>query len=278
MKKNRSVLILLFVSLIFMSCRTPKYYIYAPSPPVNPFFKEKGDSKLSAYLSGGSGNHIPGADLQAGYAITKNIAVTGAYFSRREKDKYYSGWNNNTWTDSLVNRYRRAMGEVGAGYFRKVNYRGNATINIYGGYSWGTFSFKETGTGNGMGAYTRTHEADIRKWYIQPSIHFTRGRVFRLGIVTRFSFVNYGNIKTDFSTTELSDRTLNQFADRTHLFIEPTVNMQFAFPQPWLKLDMGITVCPIYDNSYEYNELRHRALTASIGLTFDLRKIEGKKK
>jgi hypothetical protein len=278
MKKNRSVLILLFVSLIFMSCRTPKYYIYAPSPPVNPFFKEKGDSKLSAYLSGGSGNHIPGADLQAGYAITKNIAVTGAYFSRREKDKYYSGGNNNTWTDSLVNRYRRAMGEVGAGYFRKVNYRGNATINIYGGYSWGTFSFKETGTGNGMGAYTRTHEADIRKWYIQPSIHFTRGRVFRLGIVTRFSFVNYGNIKTDFSTTELSDRTLNQFADRTHLFIEPTVNMQFAFPQPWLKLDMGITVCPIYDNSYEYNELRHRALTASIGLTFDLGKIEGKKK
>lgn len=278
MKKNQSVLIFLLISFIFMSCRTPQYYIYAPSPPVNPFFKEKGDSKLSAYLSGGSGNSAPGSDLQAGYAITDHLAVTGAFYSRREKNTYYQDWNNGVWSDSVINRYRRRMGEVGAGYFRKINSRGNATFNIYGGYGWGSFYFKETGTSNAIGTYTRTHESDVRKWYVQPSIHFMPGKVFRIGLVTRFSFVNYGNIRTDFSDTELNDRTLNQFADRTHLFIEPTVNMQFAFPPPWLKLDMGVTVCPIYDNSYEYNRLQHRALTASIGLTFDLGKIEGNKK
>lgn len=278
MKNKQSVFIALLISTILISCRAPQYYIYAPSPPVNPFFKEKGDSKLSAYLSGGSGSYVPGADLQAGYAITEHLAVTGAFFSRREKNTYYSSWNTGSGTDSVVNRYRRKMGEVGMGYFRKVNYRGNATLNIYGGYGWGTFYFKETGTSNGGSAYTRTHESDVRKWYVQPSIHFMRGKVFRLGIATRFSLVNYGNIRTDYSNTELTDRTLNQFADRTHLFVEPTVNMQFCFPPPWIKLDMGITVCPIYDNSYEYNRLQHRSLSASIGLTFDLGKISGNKK
>jgi len=40
------------VMAFFFSCNTPRY-IYSPSPPNNPYFKEKGDSKLAAYYSSG---------------------------------------------------------------------------------------------------------------------------------------------------------------------------------------------------------------------------------
>lgn len=280
MKKNHLFLSVLVISVAFASCRTPKYYIYSPSPPVNPYFTEKGDSKLSAYISGSSGSKVPGADLQAAYAITDHVALTGAYFSRKERDKYFNDWNNsvNHWDDSVFNHYKRRMGEVGIGYFTTVNSRRNATFNIYGGFGWGKFLLNENGGNSQLGEYTRRHETNVRKWYLQPSMHFMPGKVFRVGLVTRFSFVNYDHVNTNFSVDELNERTLNQFPDKTYLFIEPSVNFQFALPPQWVKLDMGVTLCPDYGDAYEGSRLRHRFLSASMGFTFDLGKIQNDKK
>jgi hypothetical protein len=271
MKRNH-LLTALVITVVFMSCRTPEYFIYSPSPPVNPFFKEKGDSKLSAYISGSSGSKIPGADLQAGYAITNHVAITGAFYSRKERDKYY-----NESDDSVINNYRRRMGEVGIGYFTTINRRKNATFNVYGGYGWGRFLLNERGGNGQVSVYTRMHESNVKKLYLQPSVHFMPGKVFRAGLVTRFSFVNYDHITTNFSNDELNDRTLNQFPGKTYLFIEPTVNFQFVFPPRWLTLDMGLTLCPTYDDVYEGSDLRHRTLSASMGITLDLGKINSKK-
>jgi hypothetical protein len=274
LKKNRCTVFILFV-ILFTSCTTPRYYIYSPSPPVNPFFKNKGDSKLSANISVASGSDIPGGDFQAAYAFTDHFAVTGAYSMRNEKDFYWNGWSNSAW-DSVTNKYRRRIGEMGAGYFTALNPKRNITFNIYGGYSWGNFSFTENGKDDRNILYNRLYKADVKKWYVQPSIHFMPGRIFRVGLVSRFSFVNYSNISTDFSNTELESRTLNQLRDKTYLFVEPTVNFQIGFPPKWLKLDMDLTFCPTYDDSYEDSRLRYRWLSASMGLTFDLSKISNK--
>lgn len=273
MKRNYTWLLLLAIA--FISCTSPKYYVYSPTPPVNPFFKEQGDSKISAYLTGASGTRLPGADLQAAYALTDHLAIGGAFSTRRERDRYYK--SDGSWSDSVVNYYDRMMGEVTAGYFTTINSKRTATFNLYSGFAWGDYSLIENGVDNQNIIYTRRYEADITKWYIQPSVHFMPGRVFRIGLVTRFSFVNYDNIRTGFSNDELNLRTLNLVRDKTFFAIEPTVNFQFAFPEQWIKLDMGITFCPPSMEYYSYSELRYRTVSASIGLTFDLSKINSSK-
>jgi hypothetical protein len=273
MKINHCAAFVLLITL-FASCTTPKYYIYSPSPPVNPFFKHQGDSKLSANISAASGTNVPGGDFQAAYAFTDHFAVTGAYSMRNEKDFYWSNGYSSA-ADSITNRYRRRIGEIGAGYFTPIDSRQNATFNIYGGYSWGNFSLTEKGKDDQNILYNRSFKADVRKWYIQPSIHLMPGHVFRVGFVSRLCFVNYNNIVTDFTNTESNDRTLNRLTGKTFVFVEPTVNFQIAFPPRWLKLDMDLTFCPGGD-SYEYSRLRYRGASASIGLTFDLSKIANK--
>lgn len=273
MKRNYTWLLLSVIA--FASCTSPKYYVYSPTPPVNPFFKDKGDTKISAYMTGASGTRLPGADLQAAYALTDNLAISGAFSTRRERDRYYK--NDGSWSDSVVNYYDRTMGEVGAGYFTTINSKRTATFNLYGGFSWGEYQLTENGIDHQDIRYTRRFESDIKKWYVQPSIHFMPGKVFRIGLVTRFSFVTYDNIRTGFTDDELNVRTLNLVRDKTFFAVEPTVNFQFAFPQQWIKLDMGITFCPPYIDSYNYSELRYRTVSASIGLTFDLSKISSDK-
>lgn len=67
----------IIIVVLLSACNTPRY-IYSPSPPNNPYFKEKGDSRLAAYYSSGGDNNIltgekkDGFDLQAAYAISNS--------------------------------------------------------------------------------------------------------------------------------------------------------------------------------------------------------------
>ncbi len=74
--------------VIFTSCNTYRY-IYSASPANTPYFKEKGESKITAYYSTAGGNSITkeyahGFDLQGAYAFGDHWALTVGYFNRKE--------------------------------------------------------------------------------------------------------------------------------------------------------------------------------------------------
>jgi len=276
MKQKHCYCLVLLLVLGMVACRTPKYYVYAPTPPVNPFFKKAGETKLSAYMSGplssGTGAYMPGLDAQAAVAVSNHFALTGSYTTRREKDSYDDSNNEDEGFPDIF--YNRKTAEVGAGYFTKINDRGTATFNLYGGYGWGTYHFRETAMD---GSFIRTHQSDISKWYVQPSIHFMPGDVFRLGLVTRLTFPDYKNIVTSYTTDELKSRDLDKLSTKSFVFFEPTINMQIAFPgAEWMKMDIAFTFCPAVSD--DYDRIRTRGANALLGFTFDFSKIGGKKK
>ena len=275
--RNRFLFIAFIVITTFTSCSTYRY-IYSASPANNPYFKEKGESKLTAYYSSSSDNPIlkeyaHGFDLQGAYAIGNHWALTAGYFNRREQDVYSRSYNL---YDTSVVRYKRNLFDIGAGYFIPLNTKKTITANFYGGFANGKFSFDDNGLDNNHTVYNRYHESAITKWFFQPSINFMTGRYVRFSFAAKFSFVHYGKIQTSYTSNELGYFGLDRIANKTIYFFEPSLNIQFGIPKyPWVKIDAVTS-----GTSYYYSDNSHldvRGSNASIGLSFDFSKMKQKK-
>ena len=212
--------------MVFLNaCRTRRY-VYAPSPPNNPYFKEKGDSKISAYYSVGgndgsnSGKQNHGFDIQAAYAVTNHWALTFDHFSRKEKDIYdfYKYSRYNIFDSSVVN-YQRSITGFGGGYFIGLNERKKITFNIYGGAGFGKFNINDKGTDDSSAVYTRFHKTNVVKWYIQPGFNFMPGKYFWFSITTRFVFTRYSGITTSYSQQELEGLHLTNLENKALAFL-----------------------------------------------------------
>ena len=117
MKPIRIFTLTTIAGCMLFSCTTYRY-IYTASPPDIPLFKEKSESKVTAYYSGNrSGNltnkYAHGFDLHGAYALSNHWAVTASYLFRREKD-YYTTLNSIF--DSSDVRYKRNILDAGVGY------------------------------------------------------------------------------------------------------------------------------------------------------------------
>ncbi|MBS1610952.1 MAG: hypothetical protein JSS70_19795 [Bacteroidetes bacterium] len=271
-----------FTIILFTSCNTPRY-VYAPSPPNTPFFREKGDSKISgAYSIGndeGNGERNRGYDIQAAYAVTDHWAVTFDHSYRQEKDIYnfyeYSGF------DSSIVRYRRQITSVGAGFFHEMNRRGTVMFNFYGGVGFGKFNINDQGIDDSLTAYTRFHNSHVTKWYLQPAINFMPGTAFWCSISTRFVFIKYSNIATSYNPEEQERFDLKNLNNRVLSFFEPSYNMLIGLPRcPWLKINGVVAFAANIssDNNDGYGIRYHsRGITGSLGLTFVPSKLREKK-
>lgn len=282
--RNKNLALLTFICLTITSCRTPRF-IYSPAPPNNPYFREKGESKLAAYYSVGTDDdesadeYNEGYDLQAAYAISDHVALTADYFERSEKDAIFN--YNRSYFDSSVVRYRRHLTNLGGGYFTPITNDKKITINVFAGFGFGEFSFIDVGVDNGSN-YSRDYKSNMNRWYIQPSINFFPTKYFRTGLISRFSRVHYSNISTSYTPDELIYLDLDRLPGNTLTFLEATWNMQVTFKKmDWLYLDFGISLStdpyirPRYDN--DKINLEARNLNVSIGVSLDISKMKKKK-
>jgi hypothetical protein len=274
--RNKNFVLLSIICLAIASCRTPRY-IYSPAPPNNPYFREKGESKLATYYStGGDNNKLTkeynnGLDLQAAYAVGDHFALTADYFKRNEKDAIYD--YDRTYFDSSIVRYRRNLTNFGAGYFTPITKDKNITVNIFGGLGFGKYSFTDNGFNNGIG-YHRDYNSNMSKWYIQPSINFFVGNYFRTGLISKVSWVHFNDIKTSYTPDELSYLDLDKVPGKTLSFFEGTWNMQVSFKNmKWFYLDGGFTFSsdPFVNNE---SNLEARNFNASIGVSLDFSKMK----
>jgi hypothetical protein len=269
--KTKKLFFAILLFACFVSCSSNRY-IYSASPPNNPYFKEKGESKFAAYYSSSKDNasakeFANGWDLQGAYAIGEHWALTASLFNRREQDVYKYNSSNNPFDSSVV-KYKRNMFETGGGYFISVNPKKTITINLYGGAAFGKFSIDDNGI-NGNTNYNRTHSSKITKWFLQPSVNFMPGKFIRLSFSIKTSNVHYGNIQTNYTNNELLYFNLYILNNKTLNFIEPCWNFQFGLPKyPWVKLDWiisGVSNNLVYIENVRQNNV-------SIGLTFDFSK------
>jgi hypothetical protein len=274
--RNTFLFYTFIVIFTFTSCTTYRY-IYSASPANNPYFTEKGESKLTAYYSSSNNNPLTkeyahGVDLQGAYAIGNHWALTAGYFNRRERDVYRSSFNL---YDSSVVQYKRNLFDFGGGYFITLNTKKNITANLYAGFASGKFSFDDNGLDKNQLVYNRYHESAITKWFFQPSINFMPGRYVRFSFAAKFSYVHYGKIQTSYTSDELQYFGLDRIANRTITFFEPSLNIQFGISKyPWIKID---AVYSGTSNVYhDKPRLDVRSPNGSIGLSFDFSKMKKK--
>jgi hypothetical protein len=271
MRKKISLSFVIFI-IALSSCNTYRY-IYTASPPNNPYFTKKGDSKVAAYYSasGNNGNvrtgRASGWDLQGAYAIGNHWALAAGYLNRRERDAYNFSNNDN----STIN-YKRNLFDLAAGYFVPLDKNKEFTFNLYAGVALGKFSFVDNKTYE-----SSFHNSSITKPYFQPSVNFMPGQNFRVSFGTRFSFVHYGNIQTSYTPEEIESLSLNLIANRTISFIEPALNIQFGIRKyPWVKLDYTLS-----GTSHPFRgvnpQLDSRTSNVSIGLSIDFSKMVKRK-
>lgn len=274
MRKHTTICLLI---LIFLSaCQTPRY-IYSPSAPNNPFLTEKGESKLSASISGGNrrtfdpGGKNGGFDIQGAYAITDKWAVTAGYSYRKEKDIYDHARYN--FFDSSVINYKRKLVEFGAGMFLPLDKEKKCYFTFYSGLGFGKFSFVDNGIEDPGIFYNRNHKSNVFKFYFQPAFNFIPGEYFRLSVGGRCSFVNYSGITTSYTAPEIDYYGLDVLSRKALFnFLEPMLQIQCGIPQcDWLKID-GSAV--FTGNITHTSKMKSRWLNVSIGLSFDLSKLK----
>lgn len=243
-----------------------------------PFLKDKGDSKLAAYLSGGSSRTATpninarniGFDLQGAYALSKNWAITASYFNRKERDGYID-FNNAIFDSSVVN-YSRDILDIGAGIFAAGNSQKTMFLSLYAGIGAGSFSFSDKGKDAQQALYSRYHKNNIIKWYLQPSLYAFGNGFLSAAFLSRFSFIHYVNKKTTYSTSELSFYNLDKLNNRTVIVFEPAMILQARFRgNDWLKVEGNLTLST--DPFSNKSNLEARNMNASIGLVFDLSKL-----
>lgn len=144
---RKGILYFSIMAMIFLSsCAIPYRYIYTATPPNNPYFIKKGESKFAGYYSSAWNNGDPstrragGWDFQSAYAVGNHWAFTAGYLNRSEIDGY--SYNDNTRENTFI-KYRRNLFDLGSGYFLALDNKKEVTINLYGGVALGKYSFTD---------------------------------------------------------------------------------------------------------------------------------------
>ncbi len=275
--KKISVLGFLSAMLIFSACYTPRF---ANSPTAHniPVLAEKNDSKFSVNYSTNadarstedkySRNRSNGFDIQGAYAITKSIGVQAAYFSRYERT--HGGGNDDDFFDSSVIKYNRNLFEFGAGYFTPVDEKGKMLFQVFAGLGFGKFNFTDNGRDKSQLPYHRFHNADVTKYYLEPSLTFRSKETFAASLSARFSFVRFRNVQTNYKQAEKETYKLDSINRYTSVFFEPAFVNSYGFNKlPGLRIEYQLGLSLIMSR----NIMDYRRFNFSLGLVFDIPKL-----
>ena len=259
-----SSLIIVMLLILAASCNTPRY-VYSPSAHNVPVLTKKGDSKIGAvYSTNLTGedkingevidNRSRGVDVHGAVAITDHFAVQASYFYRWEK--------SNGGSDSATIRYHRNLAEIGIGYYLPVNQKRNVIFQLFGGAGLGKFSF----TDNTIYGFN-FHEADITKIYVQPAFLFRSKGSFTSSVSLRSSIIQFRNIKTNYSASQLDDYNLDSLGNRAKIFFEPAFTGSFGFKNlPGLRIEFQGGLSFLASRRY----FDYRIVNFSVGTWIDI--------
>ncbi|MBS1577608.1 MAG: hypothetical protein JST09_20075 [Bacteroidetes bacterium] len=216
-----------------------------------------------------------GFDIQAAYAITNHLAVTADMYKRWEKD-IYSYYRNTYAFDSSVVKYKRGVVNIGFGYFFPTNRKQTNFINVYAGIGSGRMKVYDNGTYDSS-VYNAAYYTNFFQWYIHPAFTFMPYRKAFLSVGTKFIFVNYYDVHTNYNQSQLYAAHLNVLQNRMRSIFQPSVNMQIPVNRSgWMFINWGFALSLFGDSSD--GEYVSRFANLSAGLTIDFLKYKKRNK
>lgn len=265
--------------MIHSSCYTPRY-VYSPAAQNIPLLTEKGDSKLGiVYSTNFTGTktidnqtfrgYSNGVDVHAAYALNKKFAVQANYFSRAEMN----GGDFAGASDSSVIRYKRKLAEFGAGYYTKLNNEGNLFFQVFAGAGFGKFSFTDNGRETGGAQTFNFHQANVTKFYVQPALMFQSKKRVAVSVSSRFSIVNYHNIKTDYDENKLAIYELAELGKGSVVFWEPAFINAIGLGSLPVRIEYQLGLSVLMSRRF----IDSRSFNFSIGLQSDIARLFKKK-
>jgi len=188
-----------YLTLIWLySCKIIERKIYSPTQINCPSLNQKNDHSFSATFS------LPwGFDFNGGYAITNRLAVIGGIYLHKNKDneEAFSIFPRYSATSSLLYRHKGFHG--GAGIYFPLSKAKESFVSFFGGYTKGSFRMDETlieyfqdSTASGKNNF---YKSDIGRYFLQAGFNFYEKK-FELSIVTRFNYVGYSDVITDYDS------------------------------------------------------------------------------
>lgn len=174
--------------------------IYAPTQINTPSLKEKNDHNFSVSISAPYGYEMHGS-----YALSDRVAIMGGLFSYKNEDeeKAYSIFSSNR--DSALLLYKHKGFHIGTGgYFPLIKNKSSSLfISFFGTYTDGNFKMSETSSDNANPSVSKINffNSDINRWALQSSLHFYSNHIHQ-SLTTRYNYVGYHNIETDYTNNE----------------------------------------------------------------------------
>jgi hypothetical protein len=245
----RTSFLLPFLLILLLSgCN--RYY-YAPNKANIPSLREKNDMRVE----GGFGNGVmmEGADLQASYAVSKNIGimVNGAV------NQNQSGTGNFSETD----RTRSVFYEAGVGYFKEFDENPNWLFEIYGGMGRGAYYVEN--------ASIRLPQINHHRFFAQPSITYSHPtKNIEFGVASRVAVLHYLNAPFAFTTSDTFEQQLNELGKNPNKFLwEPSFRFSAGFNV--VKFYVSYTPSLSPSRYFEFRDIMN--LNLGIRLTFNTR-------
>lgn len=271
----------IFLLLILSACSGPRYYTYTPTPAVMPFFIEKGDATAGAAITVVSedGEKLnSGIQAKGAYAITDHLAITASFNGNKQVETYRKNWSDGLYNyDSNFVRYNNRITELGFGYFTTLQ-NSKTTLNIYGGIGFGKNNITDIAR-LADDTYSLSYlNTTVKKYWLQPSVHYITGRRFNVGVATRLTLLDQKKLHTNWTEEQLTARDLDKLGSKVLFYIEPSIVMQVAVFPRWLNLDMGFVFCPdVRTDQYgvvdDARRMRSRPFIFHAGLNADIKKL-----
>lgn len=286
-KKAIEYSFILIVVLFFGACNNPRY-INAPSAHNAAFLKQRGDFKISVAASGNPLSLIAedndqafnvGIDGQAAVAVTDHFVITAGVMDRTERNNYS---NDDLFKNESRNtriEYKRTIFDIGAGFFTPVSGSKKVYFNGVAGVGFGKIQSKDDADPYSV-ERSRIYNADVLKYYFNPSFNFFFNNYFRMSVAPRVSVLSFNNINTTYSQEEETMLDYGIARKKAFFLFEPSLLLQTGFRNnDWLKLDFGFNFSSnpftftssdeshssVYPKFYNLNS---RNIIFSLGLSF----------
>jgi len=259
-----------FSALLLTSCAQRN--IYSPTAHNVPAFTKKSESKIAAGYSTGSNStnedKANGFDVQTAYAVSNHVVLQAGYTYRQEESVDSSQIN---FFDYSNIKYNRKMFEIGIGYFTSIHKKGKIFFSIYGGIGVGKFSFIDNGIDNNQLSYSRFHNANVTKYYLNPAVSFINKRLV-VSASLRGTLIYYSRIQTNYTIPEQESLKIGSINRKPSFFTEPAGVVSYGFRKlPGLRIEcqLGFSFGLPAENQDGY----YTGVSFCAGLVFDIPKF-----
>ena len=218
------------ILLLFCSCSVIERKVYSPTQINNPSLQEKNDHSFSITYSTPSG-----FDLNGGWAVTNRLALIGGGYFYKNKDNEEDNEILSSRRAKSLLLYKHKGFHGGLGLYIPLSKKNHETYaSFFGGYTYGSFSMNENHTVYDINSSSLPvstisfYKSNIGRWFLQGGFNFY-GKSFEVSFLTRYNYVDYSHIVTDYTDFEQYSYNLPPYGSSPSQFMDFALDSKIFF-------------------------------------------------